>query len=438
MRCTRMLVAICLSGLGVGAASPAEEAPAAAGAYDAEARRTTLTLPVRDGVVRWADILAGIAQAKGFDAGALAGAATDRTLDLTKRSTRLGIAAASLALAPAIELSVKHDGDGRVRALEVVLDERALLATSRRIKEKLRAAAALLGEGRVEPAHFGLTFDERWDAAAIEKPLVVLLHGLHSRPERVEAILKDVRARGLPCAVLRYPNDQPIEASARLLAGELAAVRVRRPARPVALLTMSMGGLVARAAIEDPALDPGNVARLIMVAPPTHGSRLASFACALEWHEQLAELKERAFVERFYGAIEDGLGEAGGDLAPGSPFLERLNARPRNPRVAYTIFLGTHAPLNAAAVEWMRAGAGAAAQRSRLAKFLGPKVDAYLADLDEVIRGKGDGAVAVARGRLAGVADTVILDFDHLAMADDPSQPGSVELMRQILARLAP
>ena len=36
-----------------------------------------------------------------------------------------------------------------------------------------------------------------------------------------------------------------------------------------------MGGLVARAMLEDPEFDSGNVTKLIMVAPPNQGSLLA-------------------------------------------------------------------------------------------------------------------------------------------------------------------
>ena len=424
--------------LAAAAPVPTAESPSVDVRYDAEARRTTLRVAAKDGVVPWADILAGMARAKGFEADVLAGTVPDRVLDLRARGSRVGLSALDLVLAPAIRFSIERDAAGAPIALEAVLDERALLATSRRIKERLRLAAAALASDRVPQERFGLAFDEGWQRAAIERPLVVLVHGLHSRPERIASILDDIRGRGLPCAALRYPNDQPIASSARLLARELAAVAAAQPERRVALLTTSMGGLVARAVIEDPALDPRNVTRLIMVAPPTHGSRLASFAFALEWHEQLTDAKERSAVERFYGAIEDGLGEAGGDLAPGSPFLQELNARPRNPRVAYTIFLGTGAPLEAPALEWMRYGAGAAAQRSRLARFLGPKVDACLADLQEVVHGKGDGAVAVARGRLEGVADTVLLEFDHVAMLGDSPQPGVRKLREEVLERLAP
>ena len=52
-------------------------------------------------------------------------------------------------------------------------------------------------------------------------------------------------------------------------------------------------------------------------------------------------------------------------------------------------------------------------KKNRWVRFLGPNVDRWLSDLDEVIDGLGDGAVAVKRGRLEGVKDVLVLQFDH-------------------------
>ena len=60
----------------------------------------------------------------------------------------------------------------------------------------------------------------------------------------------------------------------------------------------------------------------------------------------------------------------------------------------------------------------------------------WLGDLGEVVRGKGDGAVALKRGRLEGVEDTAVLGFDHLHMLDDSDNPAVRELRKAILERL--
>src|SRR2546421_654048 len=62
--------------------------------------------------------------------------------------------------------------------------------------------------------HFGLELDAGWQKTPVEKGLVVFVHGYQSRPERHSGILKEVRAAGIPCGLLRYPNDQPLQDSA--------------------------------------------------------------------------------------------------------------------------------------------------------------------------------------------------------------------------------
>jgi hypothetical protein len=54
-----------------------------------------------------------------------------------------------------------------------------------------------------------------------------------------------------------------------------------------------------------------------------------------------------------------------------------------------------------------------------------------LADLDEVAQGKGDGAVAVERGRLEGVKETIVLGFVHYRLMD-----GDTDAARQLRAEL--
>ena len=78
-----------------------------------------------------------------------------------------------------------------------------------------------------------------------------------------------------------------------------------------------------------------------MIAPPNHGSNLAHFGFALDITEAIGDRVRRKESSAFYAAIEDGLLEASIDLAPDSVFLKKLNDRDRNPRVAYSIFLGT-------------------------------------------------------------------------------------------------
>ena len=57
--------------------------------------------------------------------------------------------------------------------------------------------------------------------------------------------------------------------------------------------------------------------------------------------------------------------------------------------------------------------------------------------MDAVVRGRGDGAVAVERGRLLGVEEVVLLPFDHLAALHGPGEAGvEARLRNEIEKRL--
>jgi len=185
---------------------------------------------------------------------------------------------------------------------------------------------------------------------------------------------------------------------------------------------------VARAVVEDPKLNPGNVDRLIMISPPNHGSVLAEFGFGLDLFESVLHEDRRDRARWAAAAIEDGLASAQTDLQPGSPFLTALNARPRNSDVRYTIILGDVAELTPEELIAARRVLARAGASNRWVRFFGSRVDAWLADLDEVIDGRGDGVVALKRGRLAGVKDTVVRRFGHLSFNEAP-MTGEAELV---------
>jgi hypothetical protein len=64
------------------------------------------------------------------------------------------------------------------------------------------------------------------------------------------------------------------------------------------------------------------------------------------------------------------------------------------------------------------------------------KIDDWLGDMDEVIAGKGDGAVAVERARLPGVDDVVVLPFGHQSVTGPPKTKVVRTVHRELLARL--
>src|SRR5262249_38047214 len=142
-----------------------------------------------------------------------------------------------------------------------------------------------------DEAHYGLRLEDGWQDAASHstgRPLVVLVHGYNSTPERNAAVMAPIRAAGFPCGAYSYPNDWDLTDASERMSRQLKEFAATHPNQKIALVTHSMGGLVARACVENPALDPGDVVQLIMIAPPSQGTLLANFAVGTDvWEHWL-------------------------------------------------------------------------------------------------------------------------------------------------------
>lgn len=283
---------------------------------------------------------------------------------------------------------------------------------------------------------YGLRLDDNRIDTPSDQPIVILVHGFNSSPDQNIELIRPLRATTRPCGTFAYPNDHTILASAQLLSCELRSFATRYPERRVILICHSMGSLVARACIEDALYDPGNVDRLIMIAPPTHGSMIAHFAAGTDVWEHWISRKSGGPWRRVRDSIVDGLGEAAADLCPGSPFLHDLNARPRNPNVRYTILLGTGARISEAQLDWVRESICEKIAQMPGGDRSADRLAAILNDMDELIDGKGDGVVAVKRGRLDGVSDTLVMPFGHLAVTGEPRDDVLRQVQRAVLERV--
>ncbi len=296
-----------------------------------------------------------------------------------------------------------------------------------------------LRERIVTPAamqRYGLVLADDWQQADARRPVVVEIHGFNSSPEKNRALVRSIHDADYPCGLFAYPNDQPIRESAQLLSCELRRFAEAHPERRVALVCHSMGGLVARQCVEDPLYDPGNVDRLVMIAPPSRGTLVAHFAVGTDLWEHWLARKSGGPWTRFRDSVIDGLGEAADDLCPDSDFLAELNHGPRNDHVHYSILLGTDASVTEPQLQWMRESIC-----QRLAKVPGAggtaeRLDALLDDLDELVDGRGDGVVAVKRGRLDGVSDTIVLPFSHLSVIGPPHDDAVRDVQQAVLQRL--
>jgi pimeloyl-ACP methyl ester carboxylesterase len=285
-------------------------------------------------------------------------------------------------------------------------------------------------------ANFGLRLEDGWRDLPGEKPVVIMIHGFNSTPARNAAMLGPIHDAHIPCGTFAYPNDHDIATSAQMLSCELRRFAKTYPNRRVILLCHSMGGMVARACVENPACDPGNVDRLILIAPPTHGTVLARFAIGSDvWEHWLSRTSGGPWT-RARDSIVDGLGEAADELCPDSEFLTELNRRPRNGRVRYSLLLGTGALMTEGQLLWIRESVC-----DSLAKVPGTdgsveKLEALLNDIDELVDGKGDGVVAVKRGRLENVSDTLVMPFGHIAVTGEPRDDVLRHVQQAVLERV--
>ncbi len=242
------------------------------------------------------------------------------------------------------------------------------------------------------------------------QPLAVLMQGLDDTGKVWMNLAPALTADGFAVLELRYPNDQAIHFSAEYLKQNLLELQ-SRGATEFALVTHSMGGLIARDLLTAPdlaylALSRSGQAprcqRLIMVAPPNHGSQLAHLRLA-------SEIREHAYKVwtgqgTLLGPFLDGQGQAGKDLLPGSPFLKLLNQRRLPPELPVTIIAGL---------------------------------------LNDDAPQLGDGAVSLEATKLAEVSDFHVFTASHLFLIRNISPesnrvPPAVPLIRTLLQPLRP
>jgi pimeloyl-ACP methyl ester carboxylesterase len=381
--------------------------------------KSIVRIPARDGMVATADLLAGLGQVAGLDLDVIRWLLPDGELDLEEPQTQKRIARINRLLSRYAEIRIVNE-DKNSSMLVIEIDRGRLQTDKRRAQSSFRQVSLRIidprGKYRAQK-RFGLIVDDTAQDRS-DETLIVGVHGFSGSASAIDVFLNPLRDAGLACGKFVYPNDQAIADSARLLADELAALARRQPNRRVALVTFSMGGLVARATIEDPKLDPGNVERLVMIAPPNRGSVCARFAHGFDLHEHIARDKRLAPRRMLAASMLDGLGEARHDLCPDSHFLRQLNARKRNANVRYSILLGEGGELSEDQVDRIIASIDRLEQKSTLVRIFGPRLDQLQKEFGELSQ-KSDGFVSVERGRLDGVDDVETFRFGHIDRFDD-------------------
>jgi len=136
--------------------------------------------------------------------------------------------------------------------------------------------------------------------AAAQQPPVILLHGLFQNRSCLFWIQSRLRASGYQHIIsINTPPWRDLESLTEVLAKKVDELRIRLKIDKVIMIGHSMGGIIARNYIQNRG-GAANVAQLVTLGSPHHGSKLAPFA----------------------------ISPMGKTLLPGSDFLQKINSVP--------------------------------------------------------------------------------------------------------------
>ena len=298
-----------------------------------------------------------------------------------------------------------------VAALVVAIQVARHYFSAEEREARTRLRKALLDEYpeavRELKAHYGIKpFTPKAEQMAdrLSRSTVVLVHGLDDPGKVWMNLAPALESEGHAVWILTYPNDQPLVESSRFFKAQLQNGALSKK-KGITIVAHSMGGLVTRDMLTDPALGYAEqvengmlppVERLIMVATPNHGSELARFRGFIEFRDQLSSFLKDDY--HWLQGIVDGAGEAGIDLLPDSDFLEVLNSRPHPAGVRMQVIAGVMSPRDREEIM---------AMARRLEEKLPDAAREAVRELSEnliaLLEQVGDGLVSVASARLQGV-----------------------------------
>lgn len=248
---------------------------------------------------------------------------------------------------------------------------------------------------------------------ALDDRVVVLVHGLDEPGGIWDQLAPALSNAGHQVVRFEYPNDQSIASSASAFEQSLVEL-TSRGAQSMDLVCHSMGGLVARdtitrASFADTQL---TVERMVTIGTPNQGSPWAKLRAVAEIREQVQRWVESDDLDpkRLMGFVQDGVGQAGDDLLPGSAYLNELNDRAFPDSIKMTCVVGQVAMTKGTDL-------GALLAQGALRDLLGGRdADVIEGELVKLRNELGDGVVPMSSAVLDGVDDVVVLKANHRAL----------------------
>lgn len=351
-----------------------------------------LVVTAEEGRVQWKDVAASLAESLSVDV-----AVVEKILprgSVNVRSEYIGLASAGVRLASRgkVSIAVTRDKD----------DRRAL---------KIRCDRSIFGVKTTAMKPVTIDLDEDWSTRTAGRPLLICLHGLRSDPNVWRPFRAEMRGAGFATAAVGYDDRLPIAESAQQVA-EVTADAITADAPQglrLALVGHSMGGLVAREWTENPELAGQAISHLITVATPHRGSNWASMPPLLDLVS-----KGKFDLRDVVDVVTHQNSSAGvRDMQPGSKQLEEMASRPRRADVRYTTIVGTGSPIAQEHVERLGKMLRSIDEKSTAFQLMSPRIRPLIDGFDELMRGKGDGAVAADKAVIEGVSDIVRFDLSH-------------------------
>jgi pimeloyl-ACP methyl ester carboxylesterase len=326
-------------------------------------------------------------------------------------------------------------------SMAIIVDEAALGEAHRaEWKRRLDDLADRSKQAAQRQQYYGMRARPSYRPNDPARPTVCLVHGLNSSSGGFVHMFDDLEEAGYGLVVFDYPFNQRLDNSCAQFLAEWRRFRSDSgERRPWAILAHSMGALVARSYVEGEDRAVRDVASLIMIAPVNQGAHVARLQPVYQTVSSLFAINTKRTTHAL-AQLSDGIGEAAGDLLPGSAFLRRLNARAPSAGVPYHILAGDGGLISREVGQQARARLGAASRDAGLLGVFTSLAGREMSPLlDELTDGSGDGCVSVERTRLPGVDDHVTIRANHAELIRAPllfADDGPVPCMPYVLGWL--